>query len=44
MAADPEIVEALGATDLFAGLGKKALTSLAAQGRARGYPAITQFR
>ena len=33
MAADPEIVQALGATDLFAGLGKKALGSIASQAR-----------
>lgn len=33
MAADPEIVEALGATDLLAGLSRKALTSLASQAR-----------
>jgi CRP/FNR family transcriptional regulator, cyclic AMP receptor protein len=33
MAADPEIVDALGRTDLFAGLGKKHLTSIATQAR-----------
>jgi CRP/FNR family transcriptional regulator, cyclic AMP receptor protein len=38
MAADPEIVEALGATDLFAGLGTKALTSIAAQARIVHHP------
>jgi CRP/FNR family transcriptional regulator, cyclic AMP receptor protein len=33
MAADPEIVQALGKTDLFAGLNKKHLTSIASQAR-----------
>jgi CRP/FNR family cyclic AMP-dependent transcriptional regulator len=33
MAADPEIVDALARTDLFAGLGKKHLNSIASQAR-----------
>ena len=33
MAADPEILEALGRTDLFSGLGKKQLSSVAGQAR-----------
>jgi CRP/FNR family transcriptional regulator, cyclic AMP receptor protein len=33
MAADPEIVEALGRTDLFRDIGKKALNSIATQAR-----------
>lgn len=33
MAADPEIVQALGGTDLFAGLGSRALESIASQAR-----------
>jgi CRP/FNR family transcriptional regulator, cyclic AMP receptor protein len=33
MAADPEIVEALSGTDLFAGVGQKAVTAIAAQAR-----------
>ena len=33
MAADPEIVQALGQTDLFGGLSKKHLTSIASQAR-----------
>jgi CRP-like cAMP-binding protein len=33
MAADPEIVQALGGTDLFGGLSKKELTSIAGQAR-----------
>jgi CRP/FNR family cyclic AMP-dependent transcriptional regulator len=33
MSADPEIVQALGQTDLFAGLNKKHLTSIASQAR-----------
>ena len=33
MAADPEIVQALSQTDLFAGLSKKHLTSVAGQAR-----------
>jgi CRP/FNR family cyclic AMP-dependent transcriptional regulator len=33
MAADPEIVQALGQTDLFRGLNKKHLTSIASQAR-----------
>ena len=33
MAADPEIVQALSQTDLFAGLSKKHLTSIASQAR-----------
>ena len=33
MAADPEIVQALGKTDLFAGLSKKHLASIASQAR-----------
>ena len=33
MAADPEIVEALSRTDIFAGLGKKHLSSIAGQAR-----------
>src|SRR4029453_3917212 len=33
MAADPDIVEALGRTDIFAGLSKKPLSSIASQAR-----------
>jgi CRP-like cAMP-binding protein len=33
MAADPEIVQALSSTDLFAGVGEKALNAIAAQAR-----------
>ena len=33
MAADPEIVEALSGTDLFAGVGPKAVSAIAAQAR-----------
>jgi CRP-like cAMP-binding protein len=33
MAADPDIVEALGRTDLFSGLGKKHLSTIASQAR-----------
>jgi CRP/FNR family transcriptional regulator, cyclic AMP receptor protein len=33
MPADPEIVQALGQTDLFHGLGKKSLTSIASHAR-----------
>jgi CRP/FNR family transcriptional regulator, cyclic AMP receptor protein len=33
MAADPEIVQALGRTDLFSGLNKKHLASIASQAR-----------
>ena len=33
MAADPEIVQALSQTDLFAGLSKKHMTSIASQAR-----------
>ena len=38
MAADPEIVEALGRTDLFAGLGRKHLASIASQARLVRHP------
>ncbi len=38
MAADPEIVEALGRTDLFGGLGKRHLTAIAAQARLVRHP------
>ena len=38
MAADPEIVEALGRTDLFAGLGKKHLAAIASQARLVRHP------
>jgi CRP-like cAMP-binding protein len=38
MAADPEIVEALSGTDLFAGVGKKALHAIAAQARVVNHP------
>ena len=33
MAADPDVVEALGKTDLFSGVGRKALESIASQTR-----------
>ena len=33
MAADPEIVDALSGTDLFAGLGERAVNAIAAQAR-----------
>jgi CRP-like cAMP-binding protein len=38
MAADPEIVEALGGTDLFAAVGTRALTAIAAQARVVNHP------
>lgn len=38
MAADPEIVQALSGTDLFAGVGKKALAAIAAQARVVNHP------
>ncbi len=38
MAADPEIVQALSSTDLFAGLSKKALNAIAAQARVVNHP------
>ncbi|MBF4762977.1 cyclic nucleotide-binding domain-containing protein [Nocardioides islandensis] len=38
MAADPEIVQALSSTDLFAGVGKKALNAIAAQARVVNHP------
>ena len=38
MAADPEILEALSHTDLFAGLGKKQLSSVAGQARLVRHP------
>ena len=33
MAADPEIVQALSNTDLFAGISRRALTAIASQAR-----------
>ncbi len=38
MAADPDIVEALGGTDLFAGLSKRHLSSIASQARLVRHP------
>ena len=38
MAADPEIVQALSSTDLFSGVGDKALTAIAAQARVVSHP------
>jgi CRP-like cAMP-binding protein len=38
MAADPEIVEALRGTDLFAGVGERAVNAIAAQARVVNHP------
>ena len=38
MAADPEIVEALSGTDLFAGVGERAINAIASQARVVNHP------
>ena len=38
MAADPEIVQALSSTDLFAGVGQKAINAIASQARVVSHP------